>query len=640
MRLAGPIIGCLALGAFVIPGSYEPNQRSGSEAGVPTRSATAADSASGSRSAVLAGRVYGPLGLPLEGAEVTLAGSGFWPPRSVRSGLEGRFYWHGLPPGIYELRASLGSLSSPTVEGLILEAGSRRLLALELAEGWTLSGRVVDSQSGGPLEGAEVELATGPLGAYKRRVQTDAQGRFELSGVFGDEHQLFVDLNRYVPSAPIAVTRGEASIEVRLARGGAISGIVVDARGRPIAEAVVRLLGNQDTQPGTASPGDTLRVTTGPVPPISAAADATTTALVEQALTEADGAFDLRGLEAGRYTAIASHPNYAPSESAEVEIAAGGEVADLRIVMARGGELRGRVVDARRVGLAGIPVELQIAGERLPRMTVTGEDGSFGYRGVRGEATVTAIPYDLQPTGETLTVDEGRVDVLLVLARELLTLVGRVVDERGFGIDGALVTAKTVGSVPEVVRTAKTESDGGFSVPALPEPPYMLRIEHPAYSAARIDRLETEDALEVTLRTGVTIRGGVVDDWSGSPVGGVRIELEGPVERTTQSGRDGGFGFRRVPAGVYEALFRHEDYESYGETIEVESPRYVDRPQELNQVRLIPGGTIEGEVRDAYGDLVAKAEVTVGFPPDWDLAVRTGSTGRFILRGIPPGRRS
>ena len=151
----------------------------------------------------LAGRIYDEGGRPLEGAIVSLAGSGFWPARSVRSAADGRFQWPDIPAGIYELRASKGGLVAPPVEGLILDAGARRAFGIQLARGWTLAGQVVDAHTGRAIREAEVTIATGALGLYTRSARSDDRGRFELAGIVGDEHSLYVGSDGYVAAGPL-----------------------------------------------------------------------------------------------------------------------------------------------------------------------------------------------------------------------------------------------------------------------------------------------------------------------------------------------------------------------------------------------------------------------------------------------------
>jgi len=632
MRVAGAIVGGLVLGTFVIPGSSTPNigsfsarsaPQSGPEAGAPERTG----------SATLAGRVYGPGGRPLEGAEISLAGSGFWPPRVIRSGAEGRFFWPHVPAGIYELQATHGDLASPPLEGLILDPGSRRVFGLRLVEGWTLSGRVIQASDGQPIADAQIRVAAGVLGARARDTRSDAQGRFAVEGVVQGTQNVYVEAPGYVPLGPIVVSKEGPDIEAMLERGATLEGIVVDPRGRPIDGAIVRAFGAGSSVVRIPGAG----VTVGPVPPISASGT-TELAVAEQVMTGPSGQFQLSSLPAGSYNAVATHPRYAPGESESFSLRAGRIEAEVRIVLQPGAELRGRVLDARDRGLAGIPVELRIARERLPRMTVSGDDGAFAFRGVRGEVTVTALPYDLQPVSETLTLTEQRrAEVTLTLASELLTLRGQVVDERGYGVEGAVITATADVAGTSIRRSAKTDADGSFAIPALPDPPYDLDVEHPVYSATTVRDVQETENVEVVVAAGVSLRGKIIDDWSGDGLEGARVLLRGPVDLTGRTRRDGSFEIPRASVGLYELEVTHPDFQPQKQRIEIEAPLYVDRPQELSPVRLNPGGTIEGEVRDAYGEPVRGAEVAWGVPPRWEKAKRTDAGGRFVLRGVPGG---
>ncbi len=641
MRAAGAITGLLVLGMFVIPGTYGPKRqavsglRPAAEPSPGSRMATPAEREAGW--AQLRGRVYDDAGRPLEGALVSLAGSGFWPARSVKTDAEGRFRWPGIPAGIYELRASRGRLVAPALEGLILDAGARRAFAFQLERGWTLAGQVTDAQTGRALRGAEVTVTTGVLGLHMRRVETDAGGRFEVPGVVGDEQSLYVEADGYVAAGPLQHRSDAGFMTVRLERAATIEGRVVDDRGQAIVGAVVRAFGEGHLREAARAGGDSLGVTAGPVPPISAAGSGAL-AFVRQTTTTRDGSFMLTSLRPGPYTLGASHDDYAPGESAELRVGHGATRSGVRIVLLAGAELAGSVVDDRGFGLEAIPVELRTPGERLPRMTVTASDGSFSFRGVRGEVEVTALPYDLPPARETLRIeDEALVTVELELSTRLYTMHGRVVDERGYGVSGALLTVSSSDPGTPLRRNAKTDSDGAFSVPALPSPPFELRAEHPAFSTTRLSEVEDTEDVEVVMSAGVTFVGEVLDDWTSDGLRGARVQLEGPVKQDATTRADGTFVLRRLPTGTYDVVISHAEYETQTRRVVLEPPRYVDRPQELETVRLAPGGAIEGEVVDANGDAVAGAEVTWGEPPRWKRSARADARGAFVLRGVPAG---
>jgi protocatechuate 3,4-dioxygenase beta subunit len=586
-------------------------------------------------SGTLSGRVYDDDGTPVRGAIVSLAGSGFWPARSVESQVDGRFRWPDIPAGIYELRVSKGELVAPPVEGLILDAGAHRTFGVKLGRGWKLSGQVVDARTGRAVPDAEVTVATGALGLHAREAMSDQWGEFALEGIVGDEQTVYVEADGYIVAGPLTQTAEAGPLLVRLERAARIEGRVVDERGRPIAGAAVRAFGERAT---AAPPGtDSLGVTAGPVPPISSVGTGSL-AFVGQVTTAQDGSFELVNLRPGSYSVGATHEGYAPASTAQIRVVSGVARTSVRIVMQPGAELSGRVVDERGRGLESIPVELRAPDERVPRMSVTASDGSFSFLGVRGAVTVTALPYDLPPSRATVSIgDDALVTIELALTTSLYTMHGRVVDERGFGVGGALITVSSSNPQTPVERSAKSDVDGTFSVPALPEPPYSLVADHPAFSQARLRGVDEVDDVEVVMSAGVTFLGEVRDDWTGDGLANTSVRLDGPTKAETKTRGDGTFVFRQLPTGTYDVTLSHADYDTQTRRVVIEPPRYVDRPQELETVWLEPGGVIEGEVVDANGAPVAGAEVTYDDPPRWDRAALTDARGAFQLRGVPAG---
>jgi hypothetical protein len=552
----------------------------------------------------------------------------------VKSDARGRFVWPEVPAGVYELRVAKGPLVAPPVEGLILDAGGRRAFGVRLARGWSMRGRIVDDATGEAVLGAEVTVATGALGLHTRSAESGSDGRFDVPGVTGSEQTVYVDAEGYVLAGPVTHREGDPPMVLRLVRGGSVRGRVVDADGRPVVAAAVRAFGAAGEAP---SSGESLGVTAGPVPPISAAASSGLS-FVSESRSDADGEFVLENLRAGEYTVIAQREDYAPSRSARVDVWPGEERASVELVMLEGAELSGRVVDDRGRGLESIPVELRVGDDRLPRMTVSDEQGRFSFRGVRGEVSVTALPYDLPPVREAVTVrGDDSVLVELALSSALETLRGSVVDERGFGISGALLTVTTSDPAVPVRRSAKSDANGTFSVPALPAPPYDVTVEHPAFSQTRLRGVDETDDLEVTMVAGVTLLGEVRDGWTGDELPGVEVRLNGERDAQTRSRADGTFVLRQLPTGTYDVTFEHPDFEGQAQRVVLEPPRYVDRPQELDTVRLEPGGIVEGEVLDADQNPVSRAEVAWGEPPRWSRAARTDRDGVFRLRGVPAG---
>ena len=269
---------------------------------------------------------------------------------------------------------------------------------------------------------------------------------------------------------------------------------------------------------------------------------------------------------------------------------------------------------------------------------VSEEDGAFSFTGVRGKVSVTAMPFGLPPARQSVTVEAGQqVDLQILVPSVLVTLEGRVVDESGFGIDGALVTVRSLRSTSPVRRTTRSEPNGDFAISALPSPPFQLTVEHTGYSKVTVNRVEDDDEIQVVLRPGLTLVGRVLDDWTGAGVAEALIEIKGTVARKLRTNDDGAFRARQVPAGDYELTVQHADYEPHAQPLSIERPRYLDRTHEIDAVRLLPAGAIAGEVRDVYGSPVPNAQVTWGDPPTWGRAVTTDAQGEFLLRGVSPG---
>ena len=126
---------------------------------------------------------------------------------------------------------------------------------------------------------------------------------------------------------------------LRLARAGALRGIVVDEAGAPVTAywLGVESFVAKDGQSEVAAGGRMRR------------------------FESPDGAFALEGLFSGRYVLSAAAQGLPPSQSGGVEVERGRTTAHVRIVLARGATLSGVVTDAEtRRPVAGARVALDV----------------------------------------------------------------------------------------------------------------------------------------------------------------------------------------------------------------------------------------------------------------------------------------
>ena len=115
-----------------------------------------------------------------------------------------------------------------------------------------ISGRVVAADTGRPVKRARVS-ASGQ-GRGLRTALTDDQGRYQLSGLSAGTYQVSASKAGFVdgsygqrrplqPGTPLALTDAQAAtnIDVRILRGGVITGHVSDEDGEPLPRALVNV---------------------------------------------------------------------------------------------------------------------------------------------------------------------------------------------------------------------------------------------------------------------------------------------------------------------------------------------------------------------------------------------------------------
>ncbi len=254
------------------------------------------------------GRIVDESGEPVGGAQVELLrnrASMLAGDNSPDDGLylatadeEGHFEILGLPEGWFDLRARRQGFLPHELEAVEV-AGEVDFGMLVLSRGEPLKGRVT-GPDGQPVEGLSVRVAELPFNLRSRVLApptglTDAEGRFELTGVRGVSN-LGVSLDLCRPGfSPLRVEVTADSLqplEILLSPPSRIFGRVVGPDGKPVQGAAVSISPSPLPYPDSACPeGDGRTV-----------------------LTDAAGQLTMEGLEAGRHTLRVEAPGYLPSD--------------------------------------------------------------------------------------------------------------------------------------------------------------------------------------------------------------------------------------------------------------------------------------------------------------------------------------
>jgi hypothetical protein len=370
-------------------------------------------------------------------------------------------------------------------------------------DGPAIHGRVVADDSGQPLRNARVALESD---AGVDAVLADAEGRFAITAPSGS-HELTASKSGYATSSA-ALAEG---VEIRLARGGVITGRVVDERGTPA--------------PFVPVSADALTRTGGRTAPRRAAT-------VE---TDDRGEYRLYGLTAGDYAVSAGavriltpgglngQPGsftYYPGvpfvlQAQPIHVAVADEVAGIDLTLkhvpdlprnASGlivsaaeirtkltppasdpgppGTIRGRVTGPEGLPLPHVRVALESI-ERLftPDGTQADDEGWYAFHDVEpGGYLVSAIMPGYRPMvsgqrtpwerGDLVKMDVDRAEVRVDLSlRRGEAIVGRVVDEYGDPVENVAVSVaairpvagrrQLVGAPRAAIRTSGRTDDRG-----------------------------------------------------------------------------------------------------------------------------------------------------------------------------------
>jgi hypothetical protein len=457
-----------------------------------------------------------------------------------------------LPEGDVGITATAdGLVQSDTIDvGGRSDGDGAPPLEFRLQRALTVAGTVL-LPDGSPASGAEVEVrgvGDPPEWAGYEHAWSDAKGRFRVEGVPAGRLRVSASYEAEF-EAEVEVVAATDDVVVRLGADepppppGALHVRVVDADGRPVARADLRLKG------AWGSVFESLRRGEAHLGAVNEARTSASTLDVTDARDER-----WRSLALGH---------------ARIEGIPAGE-REITVRLSPGRPAAGRVVDSQGVGVTGVQIEALLLpdGRRLGASATSGEDGSFSIPQLgEYEYALQVLPPDefVAPlrgrirggeTGRTIRLQRG--------ARAEI----RVVDPAGEAVAGAGVAGFRPGELDEDhwADTARrkvsegaaydvriTDHEGVARAPALnPLLPIDVAVVPPAdrpdLRAARILRWRPADTT-VALLAGRRVAGDV-RDGDGHPVPNTTVRLvdaEGREE--SESAYDGSFEFLDLPVG-------------------------------------------------------------------------------------------
>jgi protocatechuate 3,4-dioxygenase beta subunit len=392
--------------------------------------------------------------------------------RRLRADATGTARYEDVPPG----RFIVSNHSSG--KGCDVTAGETAEVELDLGPGLTVTGIVVTRERV-PVAGAQVELTDGGIRFPEVVAVTGADGRF-LARCCPDLMNVGARAPGHSASAAHFLRGKEgntADVELVLGSdGGMLDGTVVDARGNPVAEAIVIV--------GTEAAGG-VRDHMPAFPAVVRSDEA--------------GHFRAVGISAGEQPIGVRAVGFAPWQG-RCDIVAGA-TATQRIELAAGGTVRGTVTNTDGKPVARATVEINDHWDLQRFQTQSTADGAFELTGLPLGEIRLRCKHDDHGKAEALVQTTAADTVVcdLKLSRGIV-LRGHVVDSDGQPVPGVDLWCDGEGAAREWGGFPQTDAKGQFAVTNCPEQG-TIRIRCYATGFAELEQRGIDPrSADVTLR--------------------------------------------------------------------------------------------------------------------------------------------
>jgi hypothetical protein len=555
----------------------------------------------------------------------------------------------------------------------------------QLADGASISGRVMDSSGTVGIQDVEVRLHDS-VQNYITEAMTDSDGYYTIQGLSAGDYKIefqthhvsasyvgewYNDKSSFGSADTLTVTSGQAltGIDAQLADGGAVSGRITDATGTVgIANVEVQICDlGQYWYPGTN--------------------------------TDSDGYYTLKGLPAGDYK-IQFQTNWTPGnyvgewynnkttfESADtVPVTVGQTTTDIDAQLASGGAISGRVTDSSSQGIDNVHVNVYDMNQYSLGGVSTDNDGYYTIYGV--PAGNFKIEFDPRwasgnYTGEWYndkssfsTADPVSVSVgfttpgIDAQLGEGAVISGRVTDSTGtVGIYNVQVQICDL-SHNWLQQSGNTDSDGYYTIQGLPTGDYKIEFQtysvpgnyvgewyNDKFTFESADTVsatvgQTTTGIDAQLAAGGAISGRVTDSTGTNGIANVDVQFYDLNQYWLNSVATDSSGYYTIyglPAGNYKIQFTTDwasgSYvgEWYNDKSSFSTADLVSVSVGLTttgiDAQLADGATISGRVTDSTGtNGIANVHVQMfNTAYNWMQRGYTDNDGYYTIRGISAG---
>jgi len=599
-------------------------------------------------------------GGPIPGVEVLVR---IHPPQRGETDGKGRAVFTDLPARTtFWIRVGGNGYHRSEDRIVELEADQELEERFVISTGGRIRGRVVTAAGTAPEVALLISLVRDP-GRFRYATRIDSTeegivvpagtGVFDIGGVVPGACVLVVKAPGFTPSksAVIEVRVGETvtGVELVLARGGSVSGVVLDPDGNPVAKAMV----------GHGGPRARFEIGRHEYSWEGRARQAT--------VTDDQGRFRFKGVPPGEIGMAAAAEGFAPGRVRNLAVKADEETAGVVISLLRGGALTGTVrgTDGNPIALAEILVArvwpgVKTQGEIGRRITAN-QDGVYRVSPLEpGRYKVRHAPdgnlsrggFVMETSGEDtaededdpgmVTVVEGRITVKDLEASSLAAVAGTVRSTDGRPLRKAVSLFKLDEEGRRIERRLEmpvftlAREDGGYRLSDIEPGDYLLT----AGSYEEKLSLVAGETRRVEISVPVFDISGVVVDCDGKPVAGAKIYAQqhdqhmgitlGSIEEI-RSDASGTFTIRDLDPGDFTIAAHTE--EAMGT-----SRKFVLGPGKSPfDLRVVVRGLVRLRVKlvDAEGKPLAERFVVLSREDGNGHAEPTDASGAATFRIVP-----
>jgi protocatechuate 3,4-dioxygenase beta subunit len=439
-------------------------------------------------------------------------------------------------------------------------------------------------------------------------------------------------------SSTLKVAAGErkSGVVITLPRGVAVTGRVLDSKGKPIAGVAV---GASEARP-SGGPSNVRRMI---INNIMRGNDE------DVVKTSNDGTFSMRVKE-GTYDVGFKHDGFAGKTLRAQQIGASSK--PLEVTLEPGVEVSGRVTRG------GAPVEgvnvIPIGGDSMLPVQ-TAPDGTFHITDLAPGELMVAFSKreEFIQVNRAVSAPANDVNVDLPPGGRIS---GRVVDKSSHSpvkaFEAGITPQRNGGGMMMVMPASMrsfTSDDGTFVLENVPVGGLTLSVNAPGYVQARVPNLTLESGkalenVEVSMETGVRVTGHITGP-DGTPAGGALVRLDAMAGNRMQRGGgmndpytvadpNGEYTLDNVEPGEKTLVFSRSGLISTSKTVTLSGDH-----QQVD-AQLTSGVSSAGIVVNEGGTPVADAQVRAESPanPGFGRSARTDAGGAFSFDGLAPGR--